>query len=78
MLKLTYQESLQSAYDAYAKALVNRRMVVPPNMVAEAVSVAQERGTAVKRKPADLFDNSFAEQLDKSGFLRELWGGELR
>ena len=78
MLKLTDQESLQSAYDAYAKALVNRRMVVPPNMVAEAVSVAQERGAAVKRKPADLFDNSFAEHLDKSGFLRELWGGELR
>jgi hypothetical protein len=40
--------------------------------------VAQERGTAVKRKPADLFDNSFAEHLDKSGFLRELWGGEVR
>src|SRR3989338_409028 len=78
VLKLTDQESLQSAYDAYAKALVNRRMIVPPNMVAEAVSVAQERGTAVKRKPADLFDNSFAEQLDKSGFLRELWGVELR
>ncbi|MBI3059742.1 MAG: hypothetical protein HYY81_10620 [Deltaproteobacteria bacterium] len=34
--------------------------------------------TAVKRKPADLFDNSFAEHLDKSGFLRELWGGEVR
>jgi len=78
VLKLTDQESLQSAYDAYAKALVNRRMIVPPNMVAEAVSVAQERGTAVKRKPADLFDNSFAEHLDKSGFLRELWGAELR
>ena len=78
VLKLTDQDSLQSAYDAYAKALVNRRMVVPPNMVAEAVSVTQERGTAVKRKAADLFDNSFAEQLDKSGFLRELWGGEVR
>ncbi len=35
-------------------------------------------GTAIKRKPADLFDNSFAEHLDKSGFLRELWGGEVR
>lgn len=78
VLKLTDQESLQSAYDAYAKALVNRRMIVPPAMVAEAVAVTQERGTVVKRKPSDLFDNSFAEHLDKSGFLRELWGAELR
>lgn len=78
VLKLKDQESLQSAYDAYAKALVNRRMVVPPAMVAEAVGVTQERGTVVKRKSSDLFDNSFAEHLDQSGFLRELWGPELR
>ena len=24
------------------------------------------------------FDNSFAEQLQKSGFLKELWGPALR
>jgi ABC-type nitrate/sulfonate/bicarbonate transport system substrate-binding protein len=78
VLKLTDQESLQSAYNAYANALVNRRMLVPANMVTEAVNVAREAGTNVKRKPAELFDNSFAEQLDKSGFLRELWGSELR
>jgi ABC-type nitrate/sulfonate/bicarbonate transport system substrate-binding protein len=78
VLKLTDQDSLQSAYDAYAIALVNRRMVVPANMVAAAVDVARELGTNVKRKPTDLFDNSFAEHLDKSGFLRELWGAELR
>ena len=78
VLRLTDQDSLQSAYDAYAKLLVNRRLLVPPNMVTEAVGVAQERGTVVKRKPAELFDNGFAEHLDKSGFLRELWGAELR
>ena len=78
VLKLTDQDSLQSAYDAYAKALVNRRMLVPANMVAAAVDVARELGTNVKRKPPELFDNTFAEQLDKSGFLRELWGAELR
>jgi ABC-type nitrate/sulfonate/bicarbonate transport system substrate-binding protein len=77
VLKLTDQDSLQSAYDAYAKALVNRRMVVPANMVAAAVDVARELGTNIKRNPSELFDNSFAEHLDKSGFLRELWGAEL-
>lgn len=78
VLRLTDEDSLQSAYDAYAKALVNRRMIVPPNMVAAAVDVARDLGTNIKRKPSELFDNSFAEQLDKSGFIRELWGAELR
>jgi len=78
VLKLTDQDSLQSAYDAYAIALVNRRMMVPANMVTAAVDVVRELGTNIKRKPTDLFDNSFAEHLDKSGFLRELWGTELR
>jgi ABC-type nitrate/sulfonate/bicarbonate transport system substrate-binding protein len=78
VLKLTDQDSLQSAYDAYAKTLVNRRMLVPPHMVAAAVDVARELGTNIKRKTPEIFDNNFAEQLDKSGFLRELWGGELR
>ena len=78
VLKLTDLESLQSAYDAYAKSLANRRMIVPLNLVAEAVEVARDAGTVINRKPTDFLENSFAEHLDKSGFLRELWGGEVR
>ena len=44
----------------------------------EAVEVAREAGTNVRKKPAELYDNGFAEQLAKSGFLKELWGAELR
>ena len=77
VLKLQDQEVLQSAYDAYAKLLVNRRMTVPPNALADAVEVARETGTNIRKKPAELFDNSFAENLEKSGFLREIWGGEM-
>ena len=44
---------------------------------AEAVEVAREMGTTIVRKPVDLFDNTFAEHLEKSGFLKELWGGQL-
>jgi len=73
-LKLTDSDSLQSAYDAYAKALINRRLVIPANAVAENVEVAREAGVTVKRKPDEIFDNSFAEHLEKSGFLKELWG----
>lgn len=76
-LKLRDQEALQSSYDAYARSIINRRMIVPGNMVADAVENARETGTAVRRKPTDLFDNTFAEELEKSGFLKEIWGGKV-
>jgi NitT/TauT family transport system substrate-binding protein len=78
VLRINDSEILQSAYDAYAVSLVNRAMLVPANALAEAVEVARDNGTNVRKKPAELFDNSFAEQLTKSGFLKELWGTELR
>ncbi len=78
VLKINDSEILQSAYDAYAVSLVNRSMLVPPNALAEAVDVARDNGTNVRKKSVELFDNSFAEQLAKSGFLKELWGAELR
>ena len=77
VLKLTDQESLDSSYNAYAKTIINRKMIVPADAVEEAIDLARESGTNVVRKPADLFDNTFAEHLDKSGFLRQLWGGNV-
>jgi NitT/TauT family transport system substrate-binding protein len=77
VLSINDQEVLQSAYDAYAKALVNRRLLVPVNAVNQAVENAREDGTQIRKKPAEIVDNSFAEQLDKSGFLKELWGRAL-
>jgi NitT/TauT family transport system substrate-binding protein len=76
-LKLNDADALQSAYDAYAKLLVNRRLLVPENTVASAIEVVREQGTNVRRKPADIIDNRFAEDLEKSGFVREIWGTEI-
>ena len=76
-LKLNDAEALQSAYDAYAKLLVNRRLSVPESSVAAVIEVAREQGTNVRRKASELIDNRFAEDLDRSGFLKELWGAEL-
>ena len=78
VLKIPEMNILQSAYDTYAVALINRSMIVPANALAEAVDVARDTGTNVRKKPAELYDNSFAEQLAKTGFLKELWGAELR
>ena len=77
ILSVNDQEVLQSAYDAYAKSMVNRRLIVPVNAVTQAVEMAREEGTLIRKKPIEIIDNSFAEQLDKSGFLKELWGKQL-
>lgn len=76
-LRLNDPDALQSAYDAYARMLVNRRLVVPESTVAGVVEFAREQGTNVRKKAAEIIDNGFAENLEKSGFLKELWGGEV-
>jgi NitT/TauT family transport system substrate-binding protein len=76
-LKLNDADALQSAYDAYAKLLINRRLIVPEQTVAGVIDVAREQGTNIRRKAAEIVDNRFAEDLEKSGFLKELWGANL-
>lgn len=75
-LKLKDAEALQSSYDAYAKSIVNRRLLVPGDQVADAVELAKAE-TSVRRKANEIYDNRFVEDLDKSGFLKELWGGKV-
>lgn len=76
-LSLKDPEVLQSAYDAYARRLINRRMIVPPKMVAETIELARQEGANIRKKPAEVFDNTLVENLEKSGFLKELWKGEI-
>jgi NitT/TauT family transport system substrate-binding protein len=70
------QEALQSAYDVYAKEILDRTMTVPGKSVAEAVDLARESGTNIRKKPEEIYDNSFVLNLEKSGFLKEIWGSE--
>ena len=76
-LKLDDPEALQSAYDAFAKTIANRRLTVPMNSIEEMIEQARESGTQTRKKAADIVDNRFAEDLSKSGFLTELWGKDL-
>lgn len=77
-LRIQDSDTLQSAYEAYAKRLINRRMIVPAKMVAETIEIAREGGTVIRKKPVvEVFDNVFVEHLEKSGFMKELWGGTL-
>jgi ABC-type nitrate/sulfonate/bicarbonate transport system substrate-binding protein len=77
ILSINDPEVLQSAYDAYAVRLINRRMMVPPKLVADTIEMAREERITVRRKPSEVFDNTFVENLEKSGFLKELWGGKV-
>jgi len=76
-LALKDPESLQAAYDAYAKQIVNRRLTVPASRVTETIENARQAGTNIRRKAPEIYDNGFTDNLEKSGFLKELWGGEV-
>jgi NitT/TauT family transport system substrate-binding protein len=75
-MRVKDEEALQSSYNVYAKEIVDRTMVVPGKSVSEAVEIARETGTVIRKKPEELYDNSFVNNLEKSGFLKELWGTE--
>lgn len=76
-LRINDPDTLRSAYDAYAKNLINRRMIVPAKMVADTLDIAREDGATIRRKASEVFDNMFVEHLEKSGFMKELWGGPV-
>lgn len=77
ILRITDADTLRSAYQTYAIDLINRRMLVPAKMVNDTLELARADGAVIRRKPNEIFDNSFVEQLEKSGFMKELWGGVL-
>ena len=51
-------------------------MLVPGDQVADAVELAKAE-TTVRRKAVEIYDNRFAADLEKSGFLKEIWGGKV-
>ncbi len=77
VLRIKDADTLRSAYEAYAKNLINRRMIVPAKMVAENLDLAREDGAVIRKKANEIFDNTFVDNLDKSGFMKELWGSAV-
>jgi len=75
-MRVKDEEALQSSFNVYAKEIVDRTMMVPGKSISEAVEIARETGTIIRKKPEELYDNSFVINLEKSGFLKELWAGE--
>jgi ABC-type nitrate/sulfonate/bicarbonate transport system substrate-binding protein len=75
-MRVQDEEALQSSFNVYAKEIVDRTMIVPGKSISEAVEIARDSGTIVRKKPEELYDNTFVNNLEKSGFLKELWGAE--
>jgi ABC-type nitrate/sulfonate/bicarbonate transport system substrate-binding protein len=75
-MRVKDEDALQSSYNVYAKEIVDRTLMVPGRAVAEALDLARASGTNVRKKPEELYDNSFVLNLEKSGFLKEIWGSE--
>jgi NitT/TauT family transport system substrate-binding protein len=76
-MRVKDEEALRASYNVFAKEIIDRRMIVPAAAVAEGVELARAGGTQVRRKPEEIYDNSFVNNLERSGFLKELWGNEL-
>jgi ABC-type nitrate/sulfonate/bicarbonate transport system substrate-binding protein len=76
-MRVKDEEALKVSYNVFAKEIVDRRMIVPRLAVTEGVDLVRAGGTQVRRKPEEIYDNSFVNNLEKSGFLKELWGSEL-
>jgi len=74
IMRIRDEEALQASYNVYTRDIVDRHMIVSAAAVAESVELRRSLGTPVKRKPEDLYDNSFVYNLEKSGFIKELWG----
>lgn len=75
-MRVKDEEALQTSYNVYARDIVDRTMVVPGKSITEAWELARDTGTIVRRKAEELYDNSYVNNLEKSGFLKELWGSE--
>lgn len=69
-------EALQSAYNTYARDILDRTMVVPGKAVAETIELARQEGAPIRKKAEEIYDNTFVNNLEKSGFMKEIWGNE--
>jgi hypothetical protein len=49
-------------------------MIVPGQAVNDSLELYRSLGAPIRRKAEDIYDNSFVNHLEKSGFYRDLWG----
>ena len=76
-MRVKDEEALRASYQVYAKEIVDRRMIVPAAAVADSLELVRASGNHTKKRSEEIYDNTFVNNLEKSGFLKDLWGSEL-
>lgn len=73
-LRVTDRNILDAAYNAEIKALEPRLVIKDEAIQAILEEVAQVDPRAKRVKPSDLIDRRYLEEMEKSGFLDQIWG----
>lgn len=76
-MRVKDEEALRASYNVFAKEIIDRRMIVPAAAVADSVELVRPSGAHLRKRPEEIYDNTFVNNLEKSGFLKGLWGSEL-
>lgn len=73
-LRITDRSVLDSAYNAEIKVLEPRLVIKNEALQAILDEVAQTDPRAKKVKPQELIDTRYLDEMEKSGFMDQLWG----
>jgi NitT/TauT family transport system substrate-binding protein len=72
-LRVTDRNVLDSAYNAEIKVLEPRLAIKPESLQAILDELAATDPRAKKIKPQEMIDNRYLEEMEKSGFMDQLW-----
>ena len=72
-LRVTDRSVLDSAYNAEIKVLEPRLVIRPEALQAILDELAANDPRAKKIKPQELIDNRYLDEMEKSGFMEQLW-----
>jgi NitT/TauT family transport system substrate-binding protein len=75
-LRITDRSVLESAYNAEIKALEPRLAIKLESLQATLDELAATDPRAKNIKPQELVDSRYLDEMNKSGFMDQLWGGK--
>ena len=74
MVKLHIEHLPEGMYLATSDEV--QGLIAQGRTIAETIEIARESGSPVRKKADEIYDNTFVNNLEKSGFLKEIWGNE--
>jgi NitT/TauT family transport system substrate-binding protein len=75
-LRLDDRKILEASYNAEIKALEPRMAIKPEAIQATLDEIAPTEPRAKNVKPQELIDTRYLDEIEKSGFLEQLWSGK--